>query len=146
MSKNIPNKPTPHGTYNGYQHYKCRCDLCKKAAADYTKQYRENNREWFIAYSRQLYRERADFIDSIKMDSGCVDCGFNKHPACLQFDHIPGRGEKLFAISSNKLGPIEKIIAEIAKCEVVCANCHVLRTLERGQFDSFSYKGEGEEV
>jgi hypothetical protein len=35
MSRRIPNKPTPHGTVNGYNNYRCRCDLCREAIRAY---------------------------------------------------------------------------------------------------------------
>jgi hypothetical protein len=53
----------------------------------------------------------------------CVDCGCGD-VRCLQFDHV--RGEKCFNVSIATL-KWEKIMAEIAKCEVRCANCHKIR-------------------
>jgi hypothetical protein len=47
----------------------------------------------------------------------------------MQFDHV--RGEKEFGIAKAlaKCGQItlEELRAEIAKCDVVCSNCHALR-------------------
>ena len=67
----------------------------------------------------------------IKSDKGCVDCGYNKSPYALQFDHI----------SDNKKANVSNLIrsdyswvtikAEIDKCEIVCANCHAIRTHSR---------------
>ena len=48
------------------------------------------------------------------------------HPACLDFHHRDPR-EKVMILSkvTNQRGwSIERILAEIAKCEVICANCH----------------------
>jgi hypothetical protein len=61
----------------------------------------------------------------------CVDCGEND-PIVLEFDHI---GKKDFDIgSAGGLGfGVTRILAEIAKCEVRCANCHRRKTYhERG--------------
>jgi hypothetical protein len=77
---------------------------------------------------RQSTRER---IITIKLSSGCVDCGYHAHPAALHFDHIPGRGPKLFNIGAMAACSWEKLAPEIAKCEIVCANCHAVRTDER---------------
>lgn len=69
----------------------------------------------------------------MKVERGCVDCGYNAHPAALDFDHLPGT-EKLYRVCTMA-GMSRKLIdAEIAKCEVVCANCHRIRTAERGQY------------
>jgi hypothetical protein len=53
----------------------------------------------------------------------------------MDFDHV--RGEKKFNIkqaAQRRLGT-RALLEEIAKCELVCANCHRLRTLRRGQAD-----------
>jgi hypothetical protein len=70
-------------------------------------------------------------VTAIKLDRGCVDCGFRGHPEALQFDHV--RGEKVEGISrmANTPGAWRHIEAEIAKCEVRCANCHAIKTAER---------------
>ena len=63
---------------------------------------------------------------------GCVDCGYNEHPAALDFDHMPGT-EKLFNIGQEKHRALDQLLAEIAKCELVCANCHRIRTVSRAR-------------
>ncbi len=64
-----------------------------------------------------------------KMARGCIDCGYKLHPRALQFDRIPGRGKKVRDVSS--FTNAEKMWLEIAKCEVRCANCHFIKTMER---------------
>lgn len=66
------------------------------------------------------------------MEKGCMDCGYNAHPAALEFDHVSGT--KLFNIG-EQVGKRsrEKLWEEIAKCDVVCANCHNIRTAIRRQ-------------
>ncbi len=57
----------------------------------------------------------------------CLDCG-EADPIVLQFDHV--RGEKSFVISRapEMRVRLEKVVEEIAKCEVRCANCHTRKT------------------
>jgi hypothetical protein len=62
-----------------------------------------------------------------KLRRGCIDCGYNKHPAALDFDHIVG--EKKFALSKVSRS-LEALKDEIAKCVVRCSNCHRIRTFE----------------
>jgi hypothetical protein len=65
----------------------------------------------------------------------CVDCG-QTDIRCLEFDHV--RGEKSEEISRMLQNlPWSVIEAEIAKCEVRCANCHRIKTLERGRWWRF---------
>lgn len=61
----------------------------------------------------------------------CADCRQTFDPVCMDFDH---RGEeaKLFTISRMALSiGLDKLRAEVAKCDLVCANCHRLRTKNR---------------
>lgn len=68
-------------------------------------------------------------LDEYKLCLGCTDCGYNAHPEALDFDHIQ---EKSFDIAYAKQRySWEMIQEEIKKCEVVCANCHRIRTANR---------------
>jgi len=60
----------------------------------------------------------------IKMQSGCVDCGYRSHPTALQFDHV--RGDKLNDVS--RMNTLKDALEEAKKCEVRCANCHSIKT------------------
>ena len=71
------------------------------------------------------------WISAFKLERGCIDCGYKGHPAALEFDHLP---------QFKKLGSIcdmmayagrEAIVAEMGKCQVVCSNCHRVRTYVR---------------
>lgn len=69
-------------------------------------------------------------IGQIKLDRGCKDCGYNKHVEALDFDHL---GEKKLQIATAIRNGIsmKRLLAEIETCEVVCANCHRIRTANR---------------
>ncbi len=60
----------------------------------------------------------------------CADCGSKHHPYVMDFDHLP-QFEKKFNVSSKFDRPLEEVKAEAAKCDVVCSNCHRMRTLKR---------------
>lgn len=55
----------------------------------------------------------------------CADCGVQYPPFVMDFDH---QGDKQFPLSRGHQYGIRRIVAEISKCEVVCANCHRIRT------------------
>jgi hypothetical protein len=82
------------------------------------------------AGNNRRHAERVAVINKIKLDAGCADCGYNEHACALDFDHLPEH-EKLFNIGCTKDKGLDTVLAEIAKCEVVCANCHRVRTQER---------------
>lgn len=48
----------------------------------------------------------------------------------MQWDHRPGTAKR-GDVSSLRGRSKDEILDEIAKCELVCANCHVLRTFKR---------------
>lgn len=65
-----------------------------------------------------------------KVQKGCFDCGYKNHHAALEFDHLP-EFKKQRTISSMCYSSLETIKKEIDKCQVVCANCHNIRTFDR---------------
>jgi hypothetical protein len=60
----------------------------------------------------------------------CADCKGIFPPYVMDFDHL-GIEEKLFNIGGSTAKSLKAVKAEIAKCEVVCANCHRIRTHSR---------------
>lgn len=58
----------------------------------------------------------------------CKDCGGSFPPECMDFDHL---GDKKMNVSAMKYNSVEKVAEEIAKCDLVCANCHRIRTKKR---------------
>lgn len=84
-------------------------------------------RAWDVAAH---LRGRA-FLWSLKSKSGCVDCGWNGHPAALDFDHIDPK-TKRHGVGRLTKRPQELILREVAKCVIRCANCHRIKTFEEG--------------
>ena len=78
---------------------------------------------------------RQAIADTAKRESGCVDCGLRPEILqVLEFDHRDDE-PKLFDVSDRMTsGNLEDLKREIAKCDVVCANCHRIRTVKRNQF------------
>ena len=94
---------------------------------EYNKAYRERNLDVINANRRVHYQARRRELDDYKIHKGCMDCGYNSHPAALDFDHRPGE-VKVANVARLTESAREKLYAEIAKCDVVCANCHRIRT------------------
>lgn len=70
------------------------------------------------------------WIVSLKTGHACTDCGRVFPPAAMQWDHLPGT-TKVADVSGLRNRTREAILAEIAKCELVCVNCHTIRTVRR---------------
>lgn len=100
-----------------------------------TKMWQQENPERHRANSRRGKRRRKDanraFIDGYKVAKGCMDCGYRQHPEALEFDHVRGTKQANLAEAVGQTWSRERILAEIAKCDVVCANCHRIRTFTR---------------
>jgi hypothetical protein len=76
------------------------------------------------AYHYQVERRR--WLDELKLERGCAECGYRGHPAALDFHHTDPAGKRA-TVSRLSHGSREEVLAEIEKCEVLCANCHKLR-------------------
>lgn len=79
---------------------------------------------------QRVYDKRGEakkYIQELKQASPCTDCGENYPYWVMDFDHL---GDKEFNINSMTRTKcnMDAIKKEIAKCELVCANCHRMRT------------------
>jgi hypothetical protein len=90
------------------------------AHPEHRKRVRENQKR------RAL--ENHQFIADYLREHPCVDCG-EKDIVVLQFDHV--RGKRKNDVTGMSTLSLKNILLEIAKCEVVCANCHTRRTAKR---------------
>lgn len=85
-----------------------------------------------VFYNSKYGIRNRRFIRRVKTLFGCADCGYRTHHAALEFDHV--RGDKKYSVGGMVYSAsLTKIKEEIRKCDVVCANCHSIRTFERGQ-------------
>ena len=74
-----------------------------------------------VSVRKRRARIRA-FIDSFRI--ACARCGYNKCKVALVFHHLNVDKEGNVSQAVRSCWSNERILAEISKCEVVCANCH----------------------
>lgn len=106
--------------------------ICKACRA------KDDHKRYEIAQGRAMpmrpqrsERGRTAWLRSLKEGKPCSDCGGIFPYQVMQWDHLPGF-EKLGDISAAFWGRTRgEVLAEIAKCDLVCANCHAIRTFER---------------
>lgn len=104
------------------------CNECRRLG-DKQRYYDDPNRRAMIrAAANKKLAHHIGMIDSLK-DVPCVDCGNRYDPCVMDFDHV--EEDKSFNVSSGKNMSWEKLKQEIDKCEVVCSNCHRIRTRDR---------------
>jgi hypothetical protein len=105
---------------------------CRACQAAYNRDHYLANKRLYIGRARarkeRLRTERTIFLLDYFASNPCADCG-ESDPIVLEFDHLGG---KLFDIGTElPCRSWASIVAEIDKCEVVCANCHRRRTKRR---------------
>ena len=115
-----------------------------QSSASYHREYYHSKRD-----KAALLKQKAERAKRIRQQvwdylllHPCVDCGISD-PVVLEFDHV--RGDKEINISDALLRgwSYSRILSEIEKCEVRCANCHRLRT--HIQFNRFQGVAQSDE-
>jgi len=110
------------------QYQKQYSETNKEKISKQRKDHYENNKEKIAKRQKEFYLKNKTKIDEIKKQP-CADCGNSFPTVCMDFDHV--RGRKLYNIANMKSQSWELVEAEIAKCDVICSNCHRIRTHER---------------
>jgi transposase-like protein len=105
---------------------------CRTCFAAYFRARGELHRDQSKAAKRARTRSlRAHVLEYLR-GHPCVDCG-ESDPVVLEFDHIGDKTAAIAALVSDG-APLKTIDTEIARCEVVCANCHKRRTARRARW------------
>jgi hypothetical protein len=77
-------------------------------------------------WHKNHYKEKKAWLNQVK-NVPCMDCGNCYPPECMDFDHRDPSGKR-FTIAQNLTRRLSDVLEEIAKCDIVCANCHRIRT------------------
>ena len=76
---------------------------------------------------RDVWGRDVEFLSALR-DRPCADCGGRFVSAAMEFDHRdPTTKAKLVTRMAGHVGRA-RLAQEIAKCDIVCANCHRSRT------------------
>lgn len=118
-----------HGLASTYSNGGCRCEDCRTAATAAKDAWRRRTgrpRRRIGDAAAHLTAE----LRAYKEERGCADCGIRDRRV-LDFDHRPGEGKAGGVMAMTRTHTAEEIWAEVAKCDVRCANCHRIKTMER---------------
>jgi len=117
------------------------CNECNEELPDDLFDYRGGSRKGLQATCKPCSLERLRkhrkkmraLVDEYKVATGCKVCGFNEHPFALHLDHRirsekrnRGKAGRALEVSWSEA----RIREELAKCDVLCANHHAIKTFE----------------
>ena len=98
----------------------------RKAAS---KRHYEANKQKYLERNKRYRMIIRDYIRNIKGTTPCSDCNRQYPFYVMDFDHLENKENAVsFLMSTGRIGALKR---EIKKCEIVCANCHRLRTHKR---------------
>lgn len=121
---------------DGYQHYCIECDKV------FQKEWYIKNKERLIKKAKENNTKNAVEMRQLVLDylkhNSCVRCG-ESNILVLEFDHLK---DKKFNIAQLANKWKEELLAEMAKCQVLCANCHKIKTHEQRNTYKWRYSQE----
>jgi hypothetical protein len=106
---------------------------CRPCNNKYGKKYYSDNREKRLKAIAvnviALRKRRRELVDGLK-NRPCMDCGGIFPAVCMDFDHRdPTQKEATISLMvSHKGTSMNKLIKELEKCDLICSNCHRIRT------------------
>lgn len=113
------------------QYYQTNKEHMRKYYREYARKWRQKNKVKEQVRRAKIRNARREILANLKAGP-CLDCKKRFPPECMDFDHV--EGIKKFTIAKEGMYvSLQKLLAEIEKCELVCANCHRIRTKLRYQ-------------
>jgi len=114
---------------------KQRDNMCRGCRSDYGRAHYEANKDRYIRNAARVKRatklERTWYLLEYFEANPCADCG-EADPVVLDFDHL--RDKEFNVCKGFEERAWKSVLDEMRKCEVVCANCHRIRTAARQRF------------
>ena len=115
--------------------------LCKCCTKTYNQKWygKEENKQKTkrkVNISKEKQKEKLQqYVYNYLLKHPCTDCG-NSDPLVLQFDHLKDKRSTIAKLVANVVS-LDSLKKEIEKCEIRCANCHILKTAK--DFNWFIY-------
>lgn len=101
----------------------------KEKNREYQRKWWKANKVTQMAKVKANQRRIAKWATTLKDNKPCTDCKVGYPHYVMDWDHLY---DKKFAVSEmSRMGSKRKILEEVAKCELVCSNCHRVRTYLR---------------
>jgi len=94
------------------------------------RRYYEKNKLAYFLRNKEKRERMREWLREQKSHP-CMDCGVQYDPFVMDFDHRDPVTKKYQPHQLIRLSSWSRLKAEVAKCDLVCANCHRLRTLSQ---------------
>jgi hypothetical protein len=108
---------------------------CKECQKELRKESYLRNREYFLNYDKEhapiRRKNRREFIINFKKGKPCADCDKIYPHYVMDFDHLPQFKKEIKIGQHGNYRSEEALLKEFAKCDLVCSNCHRIRTWNR---------------
>lgn len=102
----------------------------------YMQEHYRNNKDVYNRTSKASLQKRQAVVNELKESSPCADCGVYYPHYVMDYDHL---GDKVGNVSLLvKTASLQRVLDEIAKCDLVCSNCHRARTFLRASGEDAS--------
>jgi hypothetical protein len=106
-----------------------RPSMSQSSRAYHRKWYKENKERLADSKNARVAKRRKflkRIVDQIKLICGCRVCGYDKHHSALCFHHREPETKSFDICTGIASVSVLTLLAEIAKCDVLCANCHAI--------------------
>ena len=111
----------------------CHRKKCAAANRKSRKAHPEKKREWDLRRRRVGIARNQAWVDAHKAACPCAHCGFDGNVRAKQFHHRdPSNKVKNISRMVNHPASMKRLIAEVEKCDVLCANCHSILHCSNG--------------
>ena len=116
---------------------------CKACGRKLSKAHYDSNKVYYRDKNRRRRQEIYEVVAKLK-DGPCTDCGRRFPSYAMDFDHREGElKESCIAWMVRDATTRDRMLKEIAKCDLVCAVCHRIRTHNRNIGESFNGRMPG---
>lgn len=106
-----------------------RCKPCARLESrNWAKRNRDKCNEWGRASSIRIRERNHNKLYDFLSMAVCEDCDID-NPLVLEFHHVT---DKDYNVAQIMHWSWERILEEINKCIILCANCHRIRTMREG--------------
>lgn len=103
---------------------------CKTCSKSYRAAHYKKNSKKYIKKMKDRRKSIRSHFKEVKSNTPCVDCDVIYPSYVMQYDHLSNKEGVVSQMVGHGYGK-ETIQKEIDKCELVCANCHAIRTHAR---------------